>query len=85
MAGMVRDQDERAMRWQVLSADDREPVFSPDGSKIAFHSDRDGGGVYVMSALGGEFRPAIIWLKPATTGLSLLRLNFASIGHNSPV
>jgi hypothetical protein len=37
-------------------ADDSEPVFSADGSKLAFHSDRDGGGVYVMSALGGEAR-----------------------------
>src|SRR5262249_49910080 len=35
-------------------ADDREPAFSPEGSKIVFHSDRDGGGIYVMSLFGGE-------------------------------
>jgi Tol biopolymer transport system component len=31
-----------------------EPFFSPDSSKIVFRSERDGGGVYVVSALGGE-------------------------------
>ncbi|MDQ1474177.1 MAG: eukaryotic-like serine/threonine-protein kinase [Bryobacterales bacterium] len=37
-------------------ADDREPVFSADSSKVAFRSERDGGGVYVTSILGGEER-----------------------------
>ena len=38
------------------ATDDREPDFSPDGSFIAFRSDRAGGGVYVMPALGGNAR-----------------------------
>jgi eukaryotic-like serine/threonine-protein kinase len=37
-------------------ADDVEPSFSPDGSQLAFRSDRDGGGVYVVSTLGGDAR-----------------------------
>jgi Tol biopolymer transport system component len=37
-------------------SDDSEPTFSPDGSQIAFRSERDGGGVYVVPALGGEAR-----------------------------
>ena len=37
-------------------ADDREPDFSADGRLIAFRSDRDGGGIYVMPALGGDAR-----------------------------
>jgi Tol biopolymer transport system component len=34
------------------AADDREPAFSPDGSRIAFRSERDGGGIFLMGATG---------------------------------
>jgi Tol biopolymer transport system component len=34
------------------SVDDTEPAFSPDGSRIAFRSERDGGGIFVMGATG---------------------------------
>jgi Tol biopolymer transport system component len=37
-------------------ADDVTPSFSPDGARIAFRSYRDGGGVYTISALGGQER-----------------------------
>jgi Tol biopolymer transport system component len=37
-------------------ANDYNPQFSPDGTQIAFRSDRDGGGLYVMPALGGGER-----------------------------
>ena len=36
------------------SADDSQPAFSPTGDRIAFRSERDGGGIYVMSANGGS-------------------------------
>lgn len=32
------------------------PSFSPDGSQIIFRSERDGGGIYLVDALGGEPR-----------------------------
>lgn len=38
------------------AADDYEPAFSPDGSRIAFRSDREPRGVYVVPALGGQAR-----------------------------
>jgi serine/threonine protein kinase/Tol biopolymer transport system component/Tfp pilus assembly protein PilF len=34
--------------------DDSQPAFSPDGEHIAFRSERDGGGVYVMNANGAS-------------------------------
>jgi eukaryotic-like serine/threonine-protein kinase len=33
-------------------ADDTQPAFSPDGLQIAFRSDREGGGLFVMGATG---------------------------------
>ncbi len=38
---------------QNSSADDTQPAFSPSGDQIAFRSERDGGGIFVMEA-GGE-------------------------------
>ena len=36
--------------------DDHQPAFSPDGSQIAFRSERDGGGIFVMGATGESVR-----------------------------
>ncbi|HYN06073.1 MAG TPA: protein kinase [Vicinamibacterales bacterium] len=33
-------------------ADDTQPSFSPDGERIAFRSEREGGGIYIMGATG---------------------------------
>jgi TolB protein len=33
-------------------SDDFDPAFSPDGEQIAFHSTREGGGLFVMGATG---------------------------------
>src|ERR1017187_5741809 len=34
-------------------ADESDPDFSPDGGMIAFRSEKDGGGIYTVPALGG--------------------------------
>jgi Tol biopolymer transport system component len=36
--------------------DDAQPAFSPDAEQIAFRSDRDGGGIFVMGATGESVR-----------------------------
>ena len=38
------------------AADEVDPSFSADGSRIAFQSSRGGGGIYVIPTLGGEER-----------------------------
>src|SRR5207248_2325657 len=38
------------------SADDTQPAFSPDGERIAFRSERNGGGIFVMGASGESVR-----------------------------
>lgn len=36
--------------------DDTQPAFSPDGQRVAFRSEREGGGIYVMGILREDLR-----------------------------
>ncbi len=38
------------------AVDDTQPAFSPDGQWIAFRSDREGGGIFVMNARGEQVK-----------------------------
>ena len=38
------------------ATDDTQPSYSPDGTRIAFRSERDGGGIFVMEATGESVR-----------------------------
>ena len=39
--------------------EDSFPAWSPDAQRIAFYSDRDGGGIYTMTALGSDVRQVV--------------------------
>jgi Tol biopolymer transport system component len=44
------------LRLTRNDSEEREPAFSPDGNRIAYRSEQEGGGIFVVSALGGEPR-----------------------------
>ena len=44
------------LRLTSHRANESQPSFSPDGSQIVFRSGRDGGGIYLIAALGGSER-----------------------------
>jgi Tol biopolymer transport system component len=46
----------KAVNLTESAADDSEPAFSPDGNFIAFRSERDGGGLFLMGATGESVR-----------------------------
>lgn len=46
------------------AVNDSQPAFSPDGERIAFRSERDGGGLFVMGRTGESVR------RLATDGLN---------------
>jgi len=46
----------QAIRLTADGAGNTAPDFSPDGSKIVFRSNRDGGGIYEIPSFGGDVR-----------------------------
>jgi Tol biopolymer transport system component len=54
---LLRVGGQRAINLTEDSAfDDDHPAFSPDGRSVAFRSERDGGGLFVMGATGESVR-----------------------------
>ncbi|HWM95396.1 MAG TPA: protein kinase [Thermoanaerobaculia bacterium] len=50
------DRSATANLTEGSAADDDQPAISPDGRWVAFRSERNGGGIYVVSAEGGRAR-----------------------------
>ena len=53
---LLRVGGDRPIPLTTHPADDSQAVFSPDGESIAFRSERDGGGIFVMGATGESVR-----------------------------
>jgi hypothetical protein len=51
---LLQDATSNPIRLTGHEANDYEPAFSPDGKSLAFRSDRDGGGIFVMPTVGSE-------------------------------
>jgi len=61
------------LRRLTSGANNAEPAWSPDGTHIAFGSDRQGGGklnLFVMNADGGDVRPLTHFNAPDEAGVA---------------
>ncbi|HEV7745591.1 MAG TPA: protein kinase [Pyrinomonadaceae bacterium] len=66
------------------AADDTQPVFSPDGERIAFHSERNPAGIYVMEATGENLRPVTTGGFHPSWSPDGKELVFSEAGRDSP-
>ncbi|MGH7342817.1 MAG: hypothetical protein ACREKH_20225, partial [Candidatus Rokuibacteriota bacterium] len=65
-------------------ADDTQPALSPTGDYIAFRSDRDGGGIFVMGATGESVRRLTDFGYDPAWSPDGTELVFSSVGFDIP-
>ena len=89
------------LRLTTHPANDIAPSFSPDGSRIAFYSSRDGGGIYQIATLGGQaqrlldhghfprYSPDGAWISfitiPASLEARLIKMFLMPSGGGAPL
>ena len=69
-------------------ADDTQPAFSPDGERIAFRSEREGGGIFLMGATGESvIRVSDLGYSPSWSpdGGQILVNCAHSLRHRAPI
>jgi serine/threonine protein kinase len=71
---------ENAINLTSSPSYDTQPAFSPDGERIAFRSDRDGGGIFVMGATGESVRRLTTFGANPTWSPDGARIAFATYG-----
>jgi TolB protein len=65
-------------------ANDTEPTFSPDGERIAFHSERQPRGIYVMGATGENVRRVVEGGYHPTWSPDGKEIAYSSEGYDLP-
>jgi serine/threonine-protein kinase len=65
-------------------SDENHPAFSPDGRAIAFRSDRDGGGIFVMGATGESVRRLTTFGDNPAWSPDGAEIVFATEGESDP-
>lgn len=65
-------------------ANDTQPAFSPDGERIAFRSDREPAGIYVMEATGENVRPVTAGGFHPSWSPNAREIVFSEAGRDQP-
>src|SRR2546422_6997668 len=80
----IASRDAGNVRRLTSGGHEGKPIFSPDGSQVAFTGDYDGTrGVYVVPAAGGE--PRRLTYHPADFGVVFNRYYFAQVGKEAAI